>query len=226
MNTTPDVLDTLARLTEPRDVLAAALDRYGRLPVVSSLGPQTVAIVDLLAAMGRLGEVDVVLLDTGLLFPETDALRRAVEDRYGLTVRAVASDLDLDAQAARHGPALWARDPDACCAIRKLAPLRRLLAGQVAWIAGLRRDQGPSRAQVRTFDHDARHGLVKVSPLAHWSRARLWDHLLWRGVPYNALLDQGYASVGCAPCTQPSDGDDERAGRWAGRAKTECGLHG
>lgn len=226
MTLSPRAARRLARLTRAEDVLHSVCDLFqDRVAVATSLGPQTLVILDLLHGLGR--TVPVFFLDTGLLFPETYALRRQVEDRYGIAIRAVRPRHSLAQQAEDEGPALWARDADRCCALRKVEPQVEALADHDAWITGLRRDQGPSRAGVETVDWDARYGLVKVAPLAHWSRADTWRYLISQGVPYNPLLDAGYPSVGCVPCTRRVDGPvfDERAGRWAGQGKTECGLH-
>ncbi len=223
--TLPDALvRQIASLEDPVDLLSAVTDVFpSGLALASSLGPQTLVILDLLHRMNR--SVPVFFLDTGLLFPETYALRMRIQHRYGLDVRAVQPQRSVEQQAEDEGEALWNRSPNRCCALRKVAPLRDALVGLDAWISGLRRDQASTRADTETFSWDARHGLWKVNPLAHWNRDRTMAYLQEHGVPYNPLLDQGYSSVGCAPCTQPSAGDDERAGRWAGTEKTECGLH-
>ena len=172
--------------------------------------------------------VPAFLLDTGLLFEETLAFADEVEARFGLELVRVRPAQTVAEQARTHGAALWRLAPDACCRLRKVEPLQRHLAGFDAWIAGLRRDQAATRADVRTIAWDDAHQLVKVSPLAHWTRD---DVLGWIGdhdLPLHPLLRGGaFTSVGCSPCTRPSDDpDDERAGRWAGREKTECGIHG
>lgn len=220
-------LDPAPWSPDPRVVLTWALEHHPRLALVSALGPQSLVVIDLLSRMDR--AVPVLLLDTGLHFPETYALRLRVQRRYGLEVRRVLPALTLDEQARRHGERLWERDPDRCCQLRKVEPLDRALQDYDAWITGLRRDQGPSRADVTAVGPDPRHGRVRVSPLWAWSRADVMAYLRENDVPYNELLDRGYAGVGCAPCTRPhaatDDPEDERAGRWAGSTKTECGIH-
>lgn len=226
MNVTPRAASHLARLTDPHDVLLSITDLFGdRVAVASALGPQTLVVLDMLHRLGR--RVPVFFLDTGLLFPETYALRIRLQHRYGLDVRPVHPRRTVEEQVADEGDALWSRDPDRCCALRKVEPLDRVLGGLDAWITGLRRDQSASRADVETVSWDARHGLVKVSPLAHWTRDQVFAYLREHEVPYNPLLDQGYRSLGCAPCTRavaPGE-EDERAGRWAWSGKTECGIH-
>lgn len=217
----------LAALREPEAVLRAAHDRFERLAVVSSLGPQTIVVLDLLHRLGL--ELPVVQIDTGLLFAETHALRRVIARRLDLEIRVVRPERTVIEQGDDEGDALWVRNPDRCCHLRKVVPLHGVLDGLDGWITGLRRDQGPTRAGVETVMWDARYQRWKVNPLAHWSRGRVFAYLAERELPYNPLLDQGFTSVGCTPCTRAltlgDDPDDERAGRWAGSTKTECGLH-
>ena len=208
----------------PWEILDWAGQCFGeRLVVASALGLQSVAAMEMLHALGH--RPKVVLLDTDLLFPETYALRIRLQHRYGWAIESVRPELDLDEQAAIHGPALWERDPDACCAIRKVAPLARVLDGYDAWIAGLRRDQSATRAGVESVAWDDSHGLLKICPFAHWTGREVREFLESRDVPTNPLLRQGFRSIGCQPCTRKSEGDDERSGRWAGTTKTECGIH-
>jgi phosphoadenosine phosphosulfate reductase len=160
-------------------------------------------------------------LDTGVLFPETYATWKQLEDRYGVKVE-VHQGMSLARQAELHGDELWNRDPDACCGIRKVEPLKEALSQVDAWISGLRRDQSPSRGSTQKLHWDKKHGLWKANPLADWSEKDVWRYIAEHDVPYNELHDRGYASVGCTHCTLPGSG---RAGRWAGTDKIECGLH-
>ncbi len=227
MNTTPLHLSRAAGLPDLEDaeeVLGWATDTFGeRVALATSLGPQSLVILDLLHRMGR--PIPVFFLDTGLLFDETYALRVTIEDRYGVTVQPVTPRRSVAEQARDEGPTLWARDPDRCCALRKVAPLRDALVDLDAWITGLRRDQSASRAATRAIAWDGATDRVKVSPLATWSRDAVLAYLRDRDVPFNPLLDRGYRSVGCWPCTRAVPDGDERAGRWAGTEKTECGIH-
>jgi phosphoadenosine phosphosulfate reductase len=168
---------------------------------------------------------DVALIDTGLLFPETLALADEVEARYGLRIQRVKAQATLSEQEAKEGKDLWLRDPDRCCQLRKVEPMRRLLSGYNAWITGIRRDQSEERSHASAVEWDEHFGLVKLAPLIDWSGDRVRGYLQEKGLPYNRLLDQGFRSIGCMPCTRPSSGESERSGRWAGLAKTECGLH-
>ena len=161
-----------------------------------------------------------VFLDTGLLFPETYALRDELVKRYALNLVEYHPLSDP-------GP-LYETDTDGCCAMRKVEPMQRALGDFDAWVSGVRRDQSPTRASTKVVEYHVTSGrpLAKVYPLAYWNRGRVWSYLLDKGIPYNALLDQGYASLGCWPCTRATRASgEERGGRWAGSAKTECGLH-
>lgn len=169
----------------------------------------------------------IFFVDTGFLFDETYELRRRIERRYGVEIEAVEPALSPEAQADAFGDRLWQVDPDLCCRIRKLDTLERGLDGLDAWVTAIRRDQTRFRASARAVEWDLKWGLVKVNPLAAWTRTEVWQHILDNRVPYNPLHDKGFPSIGCTHCTRAvGDGEDERAGRWAGRAKTECGLHG
>lgn len=166
----------------------------------------------------------VFYLDTGLLFKETYDVVKEVERRYGITVERYASDESIGDMASKRGPELWKTDPDRCCDIRKVRPLTKALSTLKVWITGLRRDESPSRADAPIVGWDGKFNLIKVNPIAGWTRKQVWDYVVKHDVPYNKLLDKGYASIGCEPCTGLAPSDD-RSGRWAGRAKTECGLH-
>ncbi len=171
-------------------------------------------------------QLPVYYLDTGLLFPETYAFVREVEARYGISVRAVQPELTLAEQAQAHGDALWERDPDACCAIRKVQPQRAFLKDFDAWITGLHRAAIQTRQDIPRVTWDAGSNVVKVSPLALWGDDDVAAYARANAILPNPLVGAGYASIGCVPCTRRvRPGEDARAGRWAGFAKTECGLH-
>ncbi len=203
------------------EVLRRAGERFGEEMVFAcSFGAEDMVVLDLLNRLGL--RVRVLLLDTGLLFSETHRLKEEAEKRYPLL--DFESTLPFFPEEAN---GLWQSDPDLCCRIRKVEPLRRALRGARAWITGIRREQSPARRRAGKLEWDGRFGLFKVNPLADWSWDEVWDYLRREGVPYNPLHDRGYPSIGCAPCTRPvQPGEDPRAGRWAGLAKTECGLHG
>ncbi len=202
------------------EVVAAMVECFGRrVALACSFQKEEAVLLDLLLRVDP--QARVFALDTGVLFPETYATWRAVEQRYGITVEA-AQGPSLGYQAAAHGDALWESAPDLCCAIRKVEPLTRTLGGLDAWIVGIRRDQSPTRAQAPKLGWDEKFELWKASPLADWSDERVWEYIHANALPVNPLHDQGYASIGCTHCTKPGSGRD---GRWAGSEKTECGLH-
>ena len=206
----------------PEEILAAVAPSFrGRIALATSFGPEDNLLLDAIARH-RL-PIGAFTLDTGFLFAESYALWARLEERFGLKIRAVSSGLPAFVEGR---PAPWQADPDACCAARKVAPLRRALSALGAWVTGIRRDQTPDRANARVVEWDARFGLVKVNPLVAWRGHEVWSHLRRLEIPFNPLHDQGYASIGCAPCTTPvRPGEDPRSGRWRGREKTECGLH-
>ena len=210
----------------PQEIVAAALELFGdRITIASSFGLEDVALIHMAASVSR-GTVDVFCLDTEVLFPETYDLMHRFRDGYPIRLRRIAPKLSLAEQAERHGDRLWTRDPDLCCKMRKVEPLQRALQSYDAWITGLRRAQGPTRSGAKAVENDPRHGLHKVNPLVRWSDDEVWAYVRAEGVPYNPLHEQGYPSIGCTHCTRPvRPGEDPRAGRWAGFAKTECGLH-
>ena len=213
----------------PEALLLWAADRFGaRLALATSLGPQSLVLLDMAHKLGL--TVPTFFLDTDLLFDATHALRTRIEARYGIRIEAVRPRPSLGAQRAVHGDRLWATDPDRCCALRKVEPLRQHLQGRAAWITGIRRSQGGLRSHANHLEWDRQFSLYKLNPLIDWSREDVDRYLAAHGVPTNPLLDQGYRSVGCGPCSAPVTFDDhdhdERAGRWADSEKTECGIHG
>lgn len=197
------------------DVVRWAWDRYGSGMVVTSSFQDSVLIDVVASAAPR---TEVVFLDTQYHFPETLAYVEDVRQRYGLNLRVVRPRVDADDR--------WRDDPDGCCRVRKVEPLQRALAQRSAWMTGLRRADGPTRASIPVVGHDPRTGTVKVNPLATWSDEDVADYVRRRKLLVHPLTSEGYASIGCWPCTRPVEqGDDPRAGRWPGMGKTECGLH-
>jgi phosphoadenosine phosphosulfate reductase len=168
----------------------------------------------------------VFYLDTDLLFAHTYELRDELVKRLGVRFERVHSGIALPEQALRHGDSLWTRDPDTCCQIRKVIPQRKFLANYQAWITGIRRDQTAFRANTALVEWDYANKMVKLNPLAAWTSNQVWDHIRFNELPYNPLHDYGYPSIGCWTCTKAvAAGEDPRSGRWAGQAKTECGIH-
>lgn len=200
-----------------------ALGEFGeRFCVTSSFADAVLVHVVSRVAPG----IDVVFLDTGLHFAETLRVRELVQRSLPVTVRSIRPRQTVAEQEAEHGPKLWARDPDACCALRKVEPLERALDRYDAWAAGLRRDESPSRANTPVVGFEATRGKIKVAPLAAWTQADVDAYISRYNVPVNTLLRQGYASVGCWPCTRRTPpGTDPRAGRWPMFDKNECGIH-
>lgn len=206
------------------DVVRWSHAEFGeRVCLSCSWQKQSSVLVHMLAELG-LG-IDVIELDTHLFFRETYETRERLVERYGLTL--IRPDvLTVAEQHKREGPNLWERDPDRCCHIRKVEPLITALEPYDAWISGIRRDQSPSRANARKVERSERYGVWKIQPLADWTEDDVWRYIVANDIPYNPLHDVGYRSIGCMPCTRPTRPDEEeRAGRWAGSDKLECGLH-
>ena len=213
--------DTDVEALGAQEVVDLVLDRFHpSVALACSFQKEEAVLLDMVLTCEP--KARVFALDTHVLFPETYALWRQVEKRYGVEIE-VFEGPSLGRQAATHGEALWERNPALCCSIRKVAPLQRALAGLDGWITGVRRDQSPTRADTPKLGWDERHELWKASPLADWTDDDVWAFIGQRELPYNQLHDRGYASIGCTHCTKPGDG---REGRWIGFDKTECGLHG
>jgi phosphoadenosine phosphosulfate reductase len=224
----PQELADLNRSFEAAPVEALlhwALARYHpEIFLACSFGAEDVALVDMLC--GLHGRPRAFYLDTGFLFPETYEVRDRILERYSLELIRLTSRLTPEEQEREHGPALWRSDPDRCCRLRKVEPLAEILRGRKAWITGIRREQALTRAHAQLIEWDAKFALVKVNPLAFWTAEDVWKYIRAHQVPYNALHDRNYPSIGCTYCTRPVvPGEDPRAGRWPGLEKIECGLH-
>ncbi len=217
--------------SSPAELVAWSLERFAdqRMVITTSFGMEGCALIDMYAAHQQ--PLTVIYLDTMFFFPETYALRDRLVQRYShLEFVNRGTDLTPGQQEADHGPELWKRDPDLCCKLRKVDPMRRALAGVEVCITALRRSQSPTRAALRVVDWEWRSQLLKISPLANWDRPQVWEYIQAHQVPYNELHERGFPTVGCTHCTKPvagsKIGEYSRAGRWAGQKKTECGLHG
>lgn len=210
---------------KPEQVLSWAFATYGNdLAIATGMGVEGMALLDIALRINP--DAKVFTGDTEFLFPETYDLIDRVERRYGIKIEKLYSELTPEEQEKEFGPKLWSRDPDQCCAIRKVEPLRRKLATLDAWVTAIRRTQTAERADIRKVDWDAKFNLVKISPLADWTREMVWNYVVKNDVPYNPLHDRNYPSIGCTHCTRAvKAGEDPRAGRWSGFGKTECGLH-
>ncbi|MGL4420777.1 MAG: phosphoadenylyl-sulfate reductase [Gemmataceae bacterium] len=211
----------------PEAVLRIAAEAFpAQLLMATAFGAEGCCLLHMLAAIAP--TTTIINLDTGYQFPETLALRDRFLREYGLFVEMIQPELPVAQYETEHGGPLYPHRPDQCCHDRKILPLRQALARHApkAWISAIRGDQTPDRAAARVVQWDAKFQLVKINPLLGWTKKDVWKYLLQQNVPYNPLHDQGYPSIGCAPCTRPvGEGEDERAGRWAGRVKKECGLH-
>jgi phosphoadenosine phosphosulfate reductase len=195
-----------------------------RIAIASGFGIEGMALIDIASKINP--ELRVFTLDTEFLFAETYDLIDRVERRYGIREERVYSALTPSKQEHVHGPKLWARNPDLCCKLRKVEPLTGKLAELGAWITAIRRDQTSARAAARKVEWDANFRLAKVNPIADWTSEMVWSYVRKHDVPFNPLHEKNYPSIGCTHCTRAvRPGEDARAGRWAGFAKTECGLH-
>lgn len=194
------------------------------LCLATSFGPQSIVLMHMISRIRP--QTTVFYLDTDLLFPETYELRGRLAARLGLAITRVPATLSLEQQAASFGPELWSHDPDRCCRLRKVLPLRNFLAGRRAWITGIRASQTRLRAQAALVEWDDANGLVKLNPLLRWTNEQVWGYIRTHDLPSSRLHLEGYPSIGCRPCTRPvRPGDDPRSGRWPGFGKTECGIH-
>lgn len=207
------------------DLLWWGLSIFGdKVAQVTSFGPTGMIILDHLAKLSP--GIRVITIDTNFLFEETYALMDQIQQRYPIQLDIRQSSLTPETQAQVYQPNLWQANPDLCCHLRKVIPLREVLQGLDAWITGLRRDQSPTRANLSLVSWDTKYNLIKINPLAHWTRDRVWTYILANGIPYNSLHNRGYASIGCVHCTRPIVNLlNERSGRWQGYPKIECGIH-
>src|SRR6202140_4037980 len=218
-------LHSTAESWSPLQVLAWALETFGnRVAISSAFGAEGMALIDMASRASK--NFRLFTIDTEFLFPETYTLMARIEEKYGIAIEKVYSELSPEEQERTHGSELWSRDPDLCCNLRKVEPLRRKLAELSAWITSIRRDQTSVRSNARRVEWDAKFGLAKVNPIVDWTSKQVWRYIHDHDLPYNALHNQDYPSIGCTHCTRAvRPGEDPRAGRWPGFAKTECGLH-
>jgi phosphoadenosine phosphosulfate reductase len=228
---TAELLDELRRTSTqleaatPQEILRWAVDRFApRFTMATAFGPEGMVILHMLAEIAP--STPVFNLDTGYQFAETLELRDRVARRYGIEVELKRPQLTVEQYEAQQGGPLYKTNPNQCCADRKLAVLRDAVRGMHGWASAIRRDQSPDRAKAPIVGWDKKFNLVKVSPLANWTKQQVWKLITEHDIPYNPLHDKGYTSIGCWPCTRAVlFGEDDRAGRWSGFAKTECGLH-
>ena len=225
MNAEVERIHQLAEQWSAEDVLRWAFVTFQeQVEMASGFGVEGMVLIDIAARIQP--SLRVFTLDTDFLFPETYALIELVERRYGISVERLKPALTPEEQENHYGPQLWTRNPDACCNVRKIEPLRQKLDGLSAWITSIRREQTTARASARKVEWDSKFHLVKINPLADWTSKRIWQYVVEHNVPYNPLHDRNYPSIGCTHCTRAiQPGEDPRAGRWSGFNKTECGLH-
>jgi len=223
-NQTADLQDAAEHWT-PQRILTWAFETFGSGAAISSaFGAEGMVLIDMASRLRK--DFRLFTVDTEFLFPETYSLMDRIEEKYGITVEKVYPALSPEEQERTHGAALWSRNPDLCCRLRKVEPLRRKLRELSAWITSIRRDQTAARSSARRLEWDGHFGLVKVNPIVDWTSQQVWCYIHDHDVPYNQLHDQNYPSIGCTHCTRAvGAGEDPRAGRWPGFAKTECGLH-
>lgn len=208
----------------PEELLIWAVERFPNITLACSFGAEDVVLVDMLHKISP--QTDIFYLDTNVHFKETYETRNRLQQQYGLEFVQVLPKLTLEEQAKQYGDELWKENPNQCCSIRKVDPLTDILKNYDAWITGIRRDQAPTRANAKKVEYDVKFGLVKFNPIAGWTSEDVWSYIKKNNVIYNPLHDQNYPSIGCSHCTrQVVQGEDPRAGRWAGFEKTECGLH-
>ena len=218
-------LQNAAEHWTPQRTLTWAYQTFGNgVAISSAFGAEGMALIDMASRLRK--DFRLFTVDTEFLFPETYSLMDRIEAKYGVTIEKVYPALSPEEQERVHGAALWSRNPDLCCSLRKVEPLRRKLSELSAWITSIRRDQTSARAGARRVGWDANFGLVKINPIVDWTSRQVWRYIHDHDVPYNQLHDQDYPSIGCTHCTRAvRPGEDPRAGRWPGFAKTECGLH-
>ncbi|MFJ5714740.1 phosphoadenylyl-sulfate reductase [Neobacillus sp. NPDC093127] len=208
------------------EILKWAFSEYGDEIVYScSFGAEGIVLIDLIHKVNK--SAKIIFLDTGLHFPETYGLIEEVKSRYPtLDIKIIKPKISLEEQEKWYGDELWKDNPNLCCHMRKIVPLKEALVGVKAWISGLRREQSLSRSRIQYINKDEKFHKIKICPLIHWTWEDVMTYIHLNKLPYNPLHDQGYPSIGCAPCTQPvSEAGDLRSGRWADSSKTECGLH-
>lgn len=213
----------------PQEILRWAIETYReKLTMATAFGAEGCCLIAMMAQIrDETGLTpDIFNLETGYQFPQTLALRERMQQKYGIPIRFVQARESTAEMEARLGGPIYRSNPDMCCHIRKVAPLREAVEGFDAWISAIRRDQTPERAAAPIIAPDPKFDLIKVNPLANWSKDQVWDYIRAHDVPTNPLHEQGFPSIGCWPCTRPvAPGEDDRAGRWSGTAKRECGLH-
>jgi phosphoadenosine phosphosulfate reductase len=212
--------------SHPDEILSWGLETFGHKIVLGTgFGPSGVFLIHRMVTKNI--PIHIFYLDTHLLFSETYRLRDELEDTFGISIERVSTKLSLEDQAENYGDELWKSNPDKCCFLRKVLPLKNYLADKEAWVTGVRRSQSDTRKQTDIIEWDPLNEVVKINPLAKWGNDEVWEYVKKHKIPYNPLHDHGYPTIGCIPCTEPAEADepDERNGRWKNLEKTECGIH-
>ena len=195
-----------------------------RVIMGTGFGPPGIVLLDLLFRVTR--DISVFYIDTDFLFDQTYDLKDKLQKRYGFEFLSISTDLTPEMQADQYGAKLWEKDPDSCCNIRKVLPLKGVLKNYDVWITGIRKKQTAVRKQSELIEFESRFEVIKINPLINWTHVEVWDYIKTHNLPYNPLHDRNYPSIGCQQCTSPvCSGEDDRSGRWKGSHKTECGLH-
>ena len=190
----------------------------------TGFGPPGIVLLDILFKVTR--DISVFYIDTNFLFDQTYELKNKLEKKYNFTFLEFTSDLTPTMQSKQYGDKLWDKDPDACCNLRKVLPLKEALKNYDVWITGIRKKQTQVRNNAHLIEFESRFEVIKINPLINWSHDEVWDYIKKHNLPYNPLHDNSYPSIGCKQCTSPvCSGEDDRSGRWKGINKTECGLH-
>ena len=214
--------------TPPSEILKWSIEKYyPRIAIASSFSVEDTVLIDMVTQIQP--NIKIFYINTGFQFKETDDVKEALKKKRNLNIVEYSPLLSIEEQTLKYGPELYDRNPDVCCKLRKVEPIRRALQEVDAWITGLRRDQARTRLNLEVVELDYKDdgkSLTKVNPLTYWTKKQIWSYIHNRKLPYNALYDQGYMSIGCKTCTRPvQQGEDERKGRWTGKGKTECGIH-
>ncbi len=211
--------------SDPDEILDWGFSFFGKKMVVGTgFGPSGILLLHRLVTKNI--PATVFYLDTNILFEETYKLKDEIEELFGIEIVPVSTALSLDQQAREYGKELWKTNPDKCCEIRKVIPLKNYLADKKAWVTGIRRNQAATRHVTDIIEWDPVNYVVKINPLALWSNERVWDYIETHNLPYNPLHDFGYPTIVCVPCTNPvAAGEEERSGRWKNAKKIECGIH-
>jgi phosphoadenosine phosphosulfate reductase len=212
--------------SNPFELLEWAIKQFGFTKIVmgTGFGAPGVVLLDIVKQINK--DIDVFYIDTGILFPETYRLKKQLEDKYDMKFMKFNTQISLHQQSELYGNKLWNENPDLCCNVRKVMPLKKALTNYEVWVTGIRRAQTKLRVNSNSVEYDERYNITKINPLVSWTHNQVWEYIRNNNLPYNELHDKNYPSLGCTHCTSSvKPGEDHRSGRWRGSCKTECGLH-